>query len=242
MLPAIAWKVALSDPARARRLADESQRYDDSPHTYLYLACGLKGRDPAAAEAAFWEGIKGIDRLLEKGSQYLAMKIEGGPAALMPLVEQIDPSLVPEIFWRALAARPPVDSPRALDDRSLRRLAVLLVWYDREIAAAVFETDRVMREQTGDPVLARRLPEFSSWVLWDPRAALAEIDQLRATNDQDARAILRLRESVGAVLGRSSGDPWRFVWRTYGYGQMKNPLDRDIWWDPLPTFYSRLVR
>ena len=113
MLPALAWKLARSDPARARRLVEESQRYDDSPQTYLYLACGLKGREPAAAEAAFWKGIKGIDRLLEEGAQYFARKIEGGPAVLMPLVEQFDPTLVPEVFWGALAARPPVDTLRS---------------------------------------------------------------------------------------------------------------------------------
>ena len=76
--PAIAWKMAMSDPARARRLVEESQRYYDSPQSYLYLACGLKGHDPAAAEEAFWKGIQGIDRLLEEGSEYLAMQIGGG--------------------------------------------------------------------------------------------------------------------------------------------------------------------
>ena len=80
--PAIAWKMAMSDPARARRLVDESQRYYDSPQSYLYLACGLKGHDPAAADEAFWKGIQGIDRLLEEGAEYLAMQIRGGTGAL----------------------------------------------------------------------------------------------------------------------------------------------------------------
>ncbi len=48
-------------------------------------------------------------------------------------------------------------------------------------------------------------------------------------NDQDAKAILGLRENVGMRLGRPSVDLWRFVWATCGDGQMKNPLDRDIW-------------
>ena len=84
MLLALAWKLARSEPTRARRLVDESQRYDDSPQTYLYLACGLKGLDPAAAEAAFWKGIEGIDRLLETGAEHFAMKVRGGPAAPCP--------------------------------------------------------------------------------------------------------------------------------------------------------------
>jgi hypothetical protein len=229
MHPVLAWKMALSDPARARRLADESQRYHDSPQTYLYLACGLKGRDPAAAEAAFWEGIKGIDRLLDEGAQRFAMKIRGGPAALMPLVEQIDPTLVSEVFWRALAARAPLANPRALSDGSLSELVQFLAWYDREVAAALFESDRVLREQSADPVLARRVPDFLSWLLWNPPAAVEWLERLRATSDEDAKAILKLREDVGIRLGHSYEDRWRLTWYRYGYGQMKTPLDREVW-------------
>jgi hypothetical protein len=121
------------------------------------------------------------------------------------------------------------DAPRALDARSLSKLVELLAWYDREAAAAVFETERVVREQTGESVLASSLPEFLNWVLCDPRAAVAEIEQLRATNDREDRVILAIRRSVGTSLGRPFEDRWRLVWRWYGYGQMKNPLDRDVW-------------
>ena len=102
LYPAIAWKLALSDPARARRLVDESQQHYDSPQSYLYLAYGLKGRDPAAADEAFWKGMRGIDRLLEEGAEELSTHIGGGVATLLPLVEQIDPTLVPEIFCARL--------------------------------------------------------------------------------------------------------------------------------------------
>ncbi len=118
--------MARSDPARARRLVDESQRLDASPQSYLYLACGLKRRDPAAAEGAFWKGIQGIDRMLEKGAEYLAMRVPGGAAALLPLVEQIDPTLVTAVFWRAVAARPPIENQRSLNDGSRSELVQLL--------------------------------------------------------------------------------------------------------------------
>ena len=78
-------------------------------------------------------------------------------------------------------------------------------------------------------MLAGRLPRLLNRVLWDPRAAVAEIEQLRATDDRDAKSILQLRRLVGTRLGRPYEDQWRLVWRIYGYGQMKNPLDRDIW-------------
>jgi len=227
--PAIAWKMATSDPARARRLVDESQRYYDSPRSYLYLACGLKVRDPAAAEEAFWKGIRGIDCLMEEGAGYLAMQIPGGPAALLPLAEQIDPTLVPEVFWRAVAARPPIGNPRLLIDGSLRELVQFLGWYDREAAAAVFETDRALMDQTDDRELAARVDWFRSWSLLDPRATVARIEQLRATTDLDTRAIHELREEIGRRLGLSYEDRWPWVWARYGYGQMQAPLDCDVY-------------
>ena len=41
---------------------------------YLFLALGLKTRDPAAAEQAFWKAIEGIDRLMKEGAEYSAMR------------------------------------------------------------------------------------------------------------------------------------------------------------------------
>ena len=184
-----------------------------------------------AQEEAFWKGIQGIDRLLEEGSDYLAMQVKGGAAALLPLVEQIDPTLVPEVFWRTVAARPPVDNPRALNDGSLSVLVQFLSWYDREAAAAVFESDRGQMEQADDRELATRVNWFRSWLLLDPRATVARLEQLRATTDLDAKAILDLKESVGLSLGRSYEDRWRLSWFLYGYEKMKAPLDRDIWSD-----------
>ena len=191
MQPALAWKLARVTRRVPAGWLTSPSAIDDSPQTYLYLACGLKGRDPAAAEAAFWKGIKEIDRLLEEKPQYLAMKIEGGPGGALAPGGADRPDPCSRGLLARLAARPPLDPPRSLGDGSLSELAELLAWYDREAAAAAFETDRLLREQTADPVLASRLPRFESWVLWDPRAAVAEIEQLHATNDQDAKAILQ---------------------------------------------------
>ena len=41
---------------------------------------------------------------------------------LLPMVEQIDPALVPEFFWRILAMGRPISNP-ALHPRYLRQLA-----------------------------------------------------------------------------------------------------------------------
>jgi len=147
----------------------------------------------------------------------------------MPLVEQIDPTLVPEVFWRAVAARSPIGNPRSLNEGSLSELVDLLRWYDREVAAAVFETERAQMEHADDPELATRDDWFLSWLLLDPRATVAGLEQLRPTTDLDTKAILDLRETVGLSLGSSYEDQWRSDWYRYGYGQMKAPLERDVW-------------
>ena len=64
--PAIAWKMAAVDPARARRLTDQAQQDMDHPHRYLFLALGLKARDPAAASQAFQTAMQGYRRLMKE--------------------------------------------------------------------------------------------------------------------------------------------------------------------------------
>ena len=106
--------MATVDPARARRLVDESQRNFDHPQTYLFLALGLKSRDPAAARQAFQTAMQGIDRLMKEGAEYSNML--GPRQILLPMVEQIDPALVPEYFWRIVATRPSVGDPRSVSE------------------------------------------------------------------------------------------------------------------------------
>ena len=160
--------MAATDPARAWRLADEAQRDSHQPQVYLFLALGLKPRDPAASERAFWKAIQGIDRQIEQGMEF---SVTMGPTSwvLLPLVEQIDPTLVPELFWRAVAARPPIGNPRTLFYRTPTGLACWLGWYNREVAAAVFEPVRTELEQTDEQTLAIRELEFQAWSIFCPR-------------------------------------------------------------------------
>ena len=131
---AIAWKMAAVDPARARRLVEESQRHREHPEINLFLALGLKARDPAAARTTFETAMRGIDRLTQAGADYSRELAHRD--ILLPLVEQIDPALVPEYFWRVVAARPPLGNPRPISDTPQRNLVLLLAWYDRVVAEA----------------------------------------------------------------------------------------------------------
>jgi RNA polymerase sigma factor (sigma-70 family) len=217
--PAIVWKMAQAAPARARRLADEAQHFDDEPETYLFLALGLKARDPAAAEQALWKAIEGIDRLMNEGTDTAAIKNR----LLLPLVEQIDPSLVPEVFWRAVAMRPPLGDLRYITSS---RLVPLLGWYDREVAATLFEPERVQMERTNDGELAlgRLATGSQRWSIIDPRAAVARLEQMPTTvGDQEG---LFAKQPVAELLGLSYEDRWRRVWTDYT--DMRYLLERDI--------------
>ena len=229
MHPALAWKLGKSDPARTRRLVEESQRHDDSPQTYLYLACGLRGREPAAAEASFWKGIKGIDRLLEEGAQYLARKIEGGPAALMPLVEQIDPTLVPEVFWRGLAGD--LLSTLRVAGRLVVRGTGTSFWPGTTARPPRLSLKPIIADE-GEAADPARSSEIASVSELD--ASGIPVPRSRSSSNCVQRTAGMRSPSfsserlVGMTLGRpyginggSSGERVR-LWET------KNPLDRDI--------------
>jgi len=222
--PAIAWKMAPTDPARARRLVDDAQRYYDHPQTYLFLALGLKARDPAAADEAFQKAIQGIDRLMKDGPEYAAM--QGDRGVLLPLVEQFDPARVPDLFWRAIATRLPIGNPRSLRDLSLSRLVVLLGWYDREVAAALFEPVRALMEQTDDQELARWQFEFLGWSIFDPRAAVARLEQAPVAMTTLKPSGNFARERVAEMLGLPYEDRWRRIWSDYT--EMRDLFERDL--------------
>ena len=80
--------------------------------------------------ATFREGVRQLDRLADSGGDVMRdMEI----AALTMVAEQIDPSLVPEIFWRALAARPTFRRSSDESDGSLTATAMLLSRFDRAL-------------------------------------------------------------------------------------------------------------
>ena len=96
---------------RARRLVDESQQHYDSPQSYLYLAYGLKGRDPAAADEAFWKGMRGIDRLLEEGAEELSTHIGGGARDITAAGGADRPDPCARASLAPVAARPSIGNP-----------------------------------------------------------------------------------------------------------------------------------
>lgn len=208
--PAIAWKMAATDPARTRRLVDESQHYDDDPEAYLFLAYGLNARDPGAAIEAFWKAIAGIESRMKEGSNDPAVRRFSW--ILLPLVEQIDPALVPEIFWRGLAIRPSLMGDlRFSDTWTLSRLSGLLSWYDREVAVALFKPVGALLEQADDSELEELRSVILDWSMIDPRAAVARIERVPLT-EQLNRFSDFARLDVGQSLATPTKSLHSEVW------------------------------
>jgi hypothetical protein len=144
---------------------------------------------------------------------------------LLPIVEQIDPALVPEYFWRIVAMRRPAGDPRSDRDFFSSRLVVLLAWYDRDVAAALFEPMRVQIEQTDDQELARSPDDFLGWAIFDPRKAVARLEQVPILRGPELGAD-SAREQIAEMLGLSHEERWRWIWRFYT--AMDGLLDRDV--------------
>ena len=104
-------------------------------------------------------GCCGIDRMLqERPERFLVIA-----GSLLPAVERIDAALVPEMFWRGVAARTPVVDPRIPRGSVPGRLIAQLAWYDREVTAALLEPTRQRMQSASDldPGASRsRLPNL----------------------------------------------------------------------------------
>jgi Carboxypeptidase regulatory-like domain len=205
--PALARKLGSVDPARARRALEEMPWIDQRPYLFLYLALGARLRNEPASRQAFEIAIQGIDRILrERPERYLPVA-----GSALPAVERIDPALVGEVLWRDVASRTPVVDPRVAPGSIPGRMIAYLAWYDREVAAALFEPTRVRMEETSDPDLAAARFDFLEWSLIDPRAAVARLERT-PINPLLAQITRNARLMVAASLGRSHENRWSEIW------------------------------
>ena len=158
--------------------------------------------------------MQGIDRLMQEDVEYSATA--RAREVLLPIVEQIDPALVPEYFWRIVAMRPSVGNPHYVNDLSSSWLALLLAWYDRDVAAAMFEPVRAWLEHIRRQGAGRRGPRsrFRAWSMFDPRAAVARLEKVPVDPKLDIR-VDDARQRVAGLLGLPHEARWHYVWDNY---------------------------
>ena len=173
MDPVLCWKLAGIDPAGAVRIIEGWPIHQTRPQCYFYLALGAKARDQAISRQSFRAGLQGLDRIMDERPERYNLTA----ARLLPVVEQIDPALVPEIFWRHIASRQPYGDPRTSHAAFPGPLVEELAAYDREVAAALFAQTLARMEQTEPKELATWGWEFLAWSAIDPRVAVARLER-----------------------------------------------------------------
>ena len=189
----------------------------------LFLAVGLKGHDPKAAIEATRAAMGELDRFLgeETEDPFRGRHV----AAALALVERVDPELVPEVFWRAIAARPWIGDPRKERGYPSLRMVPFLARYDREVAAALFRPARAELERIDDPGTSHQ-SEFIAWSLIDPRAAAARLMAIGSSRKPDANANSTFTD-MAECLALTGEARWNWIWRRIG-GLGGVMFDRDV--------------
>ncbi len=172
---------------------------------FAYMALGLKARDDSASRRAIDEVLQAMDGLLLERPEQLY----SAQTSLLPVIERIDSALVPEVFWRYVASRPTFANPRTIGVYSPSELIRHLARYDREVAAALFDSSRGRIDRTEDRELATWSSEFEAWASFDPCAAVTRLDEVPVGPDPSPNDA-RIR--VASLLGYSYDQFLQTMW------------------------------
>ncbi|HZW33300.1 MAG TPA: hypothetical protein VFF52_21460 [Isosphaeraceae bacterium] len=169
-----------------------------------------------------------VDQAGQPVADALYAGLQGVRSIVLPLVEQIDPALVPELFWRAVAARLPIGNPGVVRQEVYNAVLVPLVaWYDREVAQVLFQPVRAQIEHTDNLELAGSswADAFLGWSLLDPRAAVARLEKVPVTPRLELNA-----DWARTYLAEVLGLPYEQRWRRVGSDRtlLNELLERDI--------------
>jgi hypothetical protein len=208
------------DQPRAQRIALALDEAKLRAAGLIVIAHALPSSERAAARGLVRRAFEELDR--DEGPDprpYAAARFKC--AALMPLVEAIDPALVGELFWRSLTAMPSAKDPRIGSfgfsvDHDLR-LALLLARYDREVASVVFDM------LVGANSLADEMSPIglSALAAIDPRRAIAIVEAMPEPKNLDARGRDAMRPVLAEALGRDTQEEWQRLWPSYsGLGRV----------------------
>ena len=141
-LPEIARALARSDPDRARGLIARGAPGEGClpPYALGMMALAVAATDRPKATAWLLEAFDRLEDLARAehhgSSAPPAREPSCVAASLLPVAEAIDPALVPELFWRALALHDPAPDARP---GAAAVLALLLGRYDRSVGLAILE-------------------------------------------------------------------------------------------------------
>ena len=145
-LPELCYRLAPTDPGRARALAETIRAQDPTRSAYALgmVAAGVAATDRRSASATIRESLRRLEATALTAAATTDDPVDPAIVAglLLPVVEAIDPNLVPEFFWKVLAIH------SCLGQRSPSAaafLALLLSPYDPRVALLICNPGRVKR-------------------------------------------------------------------------------------------------
>ncbi len=225
-------RLAGVDPTRARRVVDSISDPATRACGFAYVALGLAEKAQAGAMDAIDRAIREIDRLRESApapepSTGVFNLYATNPAAvILPVVERVAPERLAEVYWRAVALHPQIDSEQ--EDLLKRSNAgiecTLLARYDRRVAAALFEPMESYIRTLATAAGPREQIDFRVIIAKgciDPRSAVALLESISNPPDSRGRGPTeQARIRLGQVLGMPQEKRWAWLWRSMGI-----PLD-----------------
>ncbi len=179
-LPELCYRLAGTDPGRARALAETIRAQDPTRSAYALglVAAGVAATDRGSAAATIREAMQRLEATSLSAAATTDDPVEPAIVAglLLPVVEAIDPNLVPEYFWKVLAIHTSRSHRGPAADAFL---ALLLSRYDPRVALLVFNPVRIKRSMiaAGDlPALLVAAAEIAPDVAYHWSQPVADTD------------------------------------------------------------------
>lgn len=217
----VCYRMASVDPARALAIAARMKDYRAHARALGVIALARKA-DKVTATSLLREAFGVLERAVEEGEDLWNGLGAASTAAagLLPIAEQVDARLVPELIGRTLALRQPLRSPDQRD--------AVAALSDAQVAAAVARYDHLAARAVLDACSADLLGQirdtsdhdrgfyidslFDSAAFVDADRAVELLDQLPDPGAGDSllpRDAARLR--IARVLADSGDARWKYI-------------------------------
>ena len=166
------WRLAFSDPVRARRIAAKAAAR--AGRRRITTSCSPSAWPHATRQrraTPFSRGLDQVDRLMDDPQS--DFRVRYFLRIALEVVDQIDPALAADVFWRYLATRPSSVDPRIAAGETSSLVIGHVAMYDRYLARILFEPIRARMVRAEDSEPGAVQPEFDAWTIIDPSEAIA---------------------------------------------------------------------
>jgi hypothetical protein len=219
--------MAAADLPRAERIALAQDEGPLRARALIFIAYGLPSSERTADRGLVRRAIDELDRNGGPRSRPYdpILAFYNTPAALMPIVESVDPALVSELFWRSLIELAPISDPRVGPGfNESMRLVPLLARYDRDLAAVLLDLSAKTTPAAGQARGEVYANAVDVLAMIDPRRAVAIVEASPVQKNVEADPADSRRCTLAEALGRESGEQWQRLWQVYS--GLSRALDR----------------